>query len=325
MKVESTERATRGRALARAAAALIALAACALAMSPKPPPDRLLGAFVAWVEGHASLVVAIGDSSLAILLGAGGVTLLALAIDELIRKLRGAKTGSAGRRRIPRRRLLSSLFAYALLLVFSAILRRLPPGEQRQVEESPMTAPASGYASGAGRARGSGGGLLGSRELEYRAPIYPLMAAGAVAAGIGTAVFFILRARRMRELARSRRLMVQLEEEAEDAEAEAVAAARRELEADLSPRAAIIRCYAAMCGLFARASRFGPQAAAPSLTARELADFLRSKGAGEPEIAALTAAFEKARYSNEDCGEVDRAEAARALAAIESAYGGSAA
>jgi len=97
-----------------------------------------------------------------------------------------------------------------------------------------------------------------------------------------------------------------------------LAAARRRLELGDPARDAIIGCYAEMCRLFEPRNRH----AAPGLTAREFAALLRSQGAQEPEILALTGVFEKARYSQEPCGEPDRALARDALAEIETRYAG---
>jgi hypothetical protein len=76
----------------------------------------------------------------------------------------------------------------------------------------------------------------------------------------------------------------------------------------------IIACYADMCELFEARSGEAPR---KYLTAREFTRLLGSHGFHDAEIGDLTTVFEKARYSNEPCGEEDRQRAAKALRAIE--------
>ena len=316
--MEKHEPESRRRRVARAAAALLALAACALAISPEPPPDRLLEAAFGRLAARGPLLRSLLDSGFAIMAGAGLAALLVLAVDALIQKLRAGRTGSAGRRNFLRRSLLNAVIGYALLLLFVAVFRRGPEGG-RAAGKSSSEAEAARAAGVSGAPAGGTADL--SAEDERRVPVFPLMAAGAVAAaGLGAYLIAAREARR-RALALGAGPFPPEEEDEAPPGPEALAAARRALESDPSARAAIVRCYGAMCDLFAREARFGPEAASPRLTARELAAFLRSKGAGAPEIAALTAVFEKARYSNEDCVEADRRGAAAALAAIELAYG----
>jgi hypothetical protein len=103
----------------------------------------------------------------------------------------------------------------------------------------------------------------------------------------------------------------------EPGEPELLARARRRLELGDQVRDAIIACYAEMCDVFLR----GTPTNARNLTAREFSVFLRSRGVLEPEIQSLTSVFEKARYSQEPCGESDRERALQALRALEARYG----
>jgi len=81
-------------------------------------------------------------------------------------------------------------------------------------------------------------------------------------------------------------------------------------------RDAIISAYADMCSLFAAPGDSRPR----SLTPREFARRLRADGAAEDRIDALTALFEKARYSAEPCGTGDREAAVECLSALAGLY-----
>ncbi|HOX31259.1 MAG TPA: DUF4129 domain-containing protein [Spirochaetales bacterium] len=315
--MESLEPGSRARPLARAACALLALAASALAISPDPPRDRLLPALEAFLAARSPLLRGLAGSAFALLAGAGAAAFLLICLGALVDRLRAGKAGSAGARRFRRRRLASTLVAYALLLLALRFLRGSPAAG--------IPAAGAGYTvSGHGAARGgggaSGGGAARRDDVAYRVPFLLLAAAGALASGGVGAALLAARAGRRRKLAGSARPLPPETGEGPPREAEGLGPARRALESGSSARAAVVASYAEMCRLFAAAPRFGP--ASPSLTARELAAFLRARGAGSRDIAELTAVFEKARYSNEDCGEADRLAAARALASIELAYGG---
>jgi membrane protein implicated in regulation of membrane protease activity len=121
-------------------------------------------------------------------------------------------------------------------------------------------------------------------------------------------------------------------------------AARRMVEALSRPdigadvRKTILSCYEAMCGLFAplhppdaprehaavpraqsrKAKRRGSHI--ETLTAREFLARLREDDFDDPELAALTEVFEKARYSDEVCTEDDRAAAIAGLRTLEELY-----
>jgi len=308
------------QARGRAAAAILGLVALALVLSPDPPPDRLLAAAVDFLRERPALSSTLIQTAFALLVGAGAVVLVALVVAKILDMLGLARAGALIRGR--RQTWLSTLAADAVLLALLSLARRGAGSFEGSraagtVAESTVAAGSAGAAAPAAPAA-----MAEAAARPVPSVPFPLIAAaGALLAG--GALLAVLRLRKGGAPAAP----IPLAPEAptasdEGAKGRAIAASRRRLEAGADAREAVIACYAEMCGIFSGGdAEAGRPGSAAFLTAREFAALLRSEGIGEPEIASLTSVFEKARYSNDACGEPDRLSARMALEALERRYG----
>ena len=291
---------------------LAALALSALVVSQSPPEGRLL----ARAEAAGPLAALAMELLFALASGAG---LLLIGVLAFLRfaEIRSGEEGAGRRRSRP-------WVAYALFLVVlvasPGALRRcslaFPEGEAARAAPAPReTSPAAAPVPASGEASAE-------KAPEPRAPLsLPLFALAALggAAVLGAVLYFGVHGRD------AGRPHGGGDAAAAAARNEGLAALRRRLELGDEVRDAIVAAYAEMCELFAdRALARGRDPG--RLTAREFAALLHEAlgpaAAGtEAEIEALTAAFEKARYSDEACGEEDRSRAVRALHALEAAGG----
>lgn len=293
---------------------LAALALSALVVSPSPPEGRIL----ARAEAAGPLAALAMELLFALASGAGILLIGVLAFLRLA-EIRSGEDGAGRRRSRP-------WVAYALFLVVlvasPGALRRcslaFPEGEAaRAAQPSGEAGPAAAPAPSPG---GAASEALPEPEAPLSLPLFALAAlAGALA--LGAALYFGVHGRGADRAHGGGDAAAA----AAAARSEGLAALRRRLELGDEVRDAIVAAYAEMCELFAdRALARGRDPG--RLTAREFAALLREAlGPGaagtEAEIEALTAAFEKARYSNEACGEEDRSRAVRALRALEAAGG----
>jgi hypothetical protein len=306
----------------RAAAAILGLISLALVLSPHPPTDRLIPALATLAGEHRFLASALLQSSFAFAIGAGAAVFAAFAILRILDILGLKRAGALLRRR--RHSWLATFTAYVLCLAILALARRCAwiGGTSQRSGENGIPERGSATA-GVPPLESDGLSAEESRQPLPAVPFLPFAAAGALL--VGGISFVLLRSRDGRGSAVA--APTALEDTAGASEAQkalAIAASRRKLESGGSAREAIIACYAEMCALFAPdgGAIAGAARSARNLTAREFAALLRSEGSGEPEIAALTSVFEKARYSNEDCAEADRLRAIESLQALELLYGG---
>lgn len=278
---------------AAACAALAALAASALAVTARPPEDPLLAALGRTARGY--LVGSFeGFLALSVLVTAG--LLSGAAVLAVRAWLRGARVDWW---RYLMVRAWRSALACGLLALGALCLRQAPepPKPPPAATEAKRPKPAPKPKPSAAPA---------PPPAAPEASVTPLVLAGGVLLAAAVVLAVLLRRGPAPEpIAPSRQEAVRL------------AALRRRLELGDRVRDAIIACYADMCQLFDPSRSPG----SASLTTREFAALLRTRGAGEPEIQALTAVFEKARYSPEPCGEADRAQALAALRVIAGRHG----
>ncbi|MBL8967431.1 MAG: DUF4129 domain-containing protein [Spirochaetaceae bacterium] len=305
------------RRAAAAAAALGGLALAALAISPEPPAGRLLERARALGPG-AALAIELG---FALAVGAGFFLLAHLVLQRLLDNLSG-REGAAGRRRKPKGAG-AALGFFALALVFSAATPLLNLIAEALSEKPPARAegaPGLERPPAPRRLAPSAETVPDPNRPEPASPLPP--AAVALVALLGALLaggLFLLAGRRERGTA-AREGADTAAPSAEERSA-GLAALRRRLESGDAARDAIIAAYDEMSLLFAdRAVARGRDPA--RLTAREFAELvgetlLGEGGAEAAEIRALTAAFERARYSNEPCGRRERDGAVAALAALE--------
>lgn len=291
---------------------LAALALAALVVSPLPPEGLVLA------RARAAGPLAAFAMELLFALAAGaGLLLIGVLAFLRLSEIRSGEEG-AGRRR-PRPWVAYALFLVVLIASPGALRRcslAFPEGEASRAAPVPKeTGPAAAPVPVTGK-------TAAEEAPEPRAPLsLPLFALAALggAAVLGAALYFGVHGR---DAGRSHGAG---DAAAAAARSEGLAALRRRLELGDEVRDAIVAAYAEMCELFAdRALARGRDPG--RLTAREFAALLREAlGPGaagtEAEIEALTAAFEKARYSNEACGEEDRSRAVLALRALEAAGG----
>jgi len=291
---------------------LAALALSALVVSQSPPEGRLL----ARAEAAGPLAALAMELLFALASGAG---LLLIGVLAFLRfaEIRSGEEGAGRRRSRP-------WVAYALFLVVlvasPGALRRcslaFPEGEaERAAQPSGEAGPAAAPVPAPG---GAAPEALPEPQPPLSLPLFALAAlAGALA--LGAVLYFGVRGRDAEGAHGGG------DAAAAAARSEGLAALRRRLELGDEVRDAIVAAYAEMCELFAdRALARGRDPG--RLTAREFAALLRevlgpAAVGAEAEIEVLTAAFEKARYSNEACGEEDRSRAVRALRALEAAGG----
>lgn len=283
----------RLRAPLAAAFCLATLALACLALTPRPPADPLLGAMVALRQW----ILTTPFRSLFLLLAVGGVALLGTIVGMALHAyLKGRRVDGWAHLL---RRLANTVLGYAFLTLLLLGARFCHSGKPQAPPPSPPP----------GRTVHEGPGTPLPRPpvpaipAETPPPAYVLLAVLFV---MGGALLLVLR---KPPVAKAQPL--------EPGEPELLARVRKRLELGDQARDAIIACYAEMCDVFLR----GAPGGARNLTAREFSAFLRFRGVLEPEIQSLTAVFEKARYSPEPCGELDRERALQALRALEARYG----
>jgi len=312
-----TVRTSRGRRLAL----LGGLALLALVVSPAPPRDPVLSAVLRFVTGidpgSVTRVSALAMVVAAFVSAVLVTVMLVLGIKEGLETRKGL-----ARKRTFKERLKDPLTAAILYLLLAAILagtwfgmRALSDAATRAADEAARAAAATGTAAPV--AGGATADVAPAAESDggrsgWAVSVPAVLAAGAVTALCALAVAAAVRGRRKPQPAAVA--------DGDAGLAEGLALARQRLHLADGIRDAIVACYADMCSLFADSE--DPRATL--LTAREFAELLRRKGAGEPEIAALTGLFERARYSDEPCGAAERDAASEALHALERRYGGSA-
>jgi hypothetical protein len=277
----------------RAAACLVVLAVVSLALSGDPPADPVLPLLNELLRKALRIPI-----QTAFLLGMlGGLAILAALVAMVIGQyLQGARVDWWS---LLSRRLWQTALGYCLVgLIYLVLhlLKPVPPTGVSPGQTSSQPSKPQGTALPAPSVPRAG-------TSTSMAPVF--VAGAALLAGIG-GLLFALRGQGRRDVP-----MLLSEESGRLAEA------RRRLELGDQVRDAIVGCYAEMCGVFSGRRPPGIQ----SLTAREFAVLLRSRGVGEPEILTLTSLFEKARYSIDPCDERDRSQAIAALRAIESHYG----
>lgn len=300
---------------------LLALCALALVVSPDPPEDPVLaylGDIMATQDpARVGAALALGVQAwLALsILAIAGYLAWSLAESLRVRNKRDTKRSFGRRMRDPVFALVAYLAAAGLIAGAVYGLRRLSDGiEARAVSVAPDD-PAIGPSPEDSAAAESPEPIPPPTQRPSGSPA-PWIRYGLLAALTGAAAGAWWSARRAR--ARRRHGSETNALTPARAMAEGIARARKRLHVADDLRDAIISTYADMCGLFSSPGDTRPR----SLTPREFAARLRSDGAGEGEISALTALFEKARYSGEPCGAADRDLAQGCLAALEKTYGG---
>ncbi len=277
-------------------AALAALGLCALVVSPRPRSGPSPSSVLELLRSALERSRWIAEPLFGLLVGASLASLVALIVLGMVQ---GRKGGARqGRKRN------AQIVVMALVILAAWYI-----AQNRRTEQAPppgLTPPAPAAA-----AADAPQAAAGPRSaLEPRATLPPaFLFPAALALGAALCLAFVA------AIALSDRGAPPASTESELAAA--VTAIRRRLELGDEIRDAIVACYAEMCALFQGASD-----RAASLTAREFAALLADEGATEGEIAALTASFEKARYSNEACTEEDRERALNALASIEERHAG---
>jgi hypothetical protein len=321
------QRVTKGLALPLLA--LAALAFCALAVSPEPR-EAFLPPLVEALSRRLGLAATVG-AELLMALGAGlGLVLFLVILGLALLDKAAAKKGGRRRFERTRRQVWGLLLAVALLLALLAL---------RPVQAGSAKTEAAGAVGTAQDFSGIDATIAEAQRLKTaRAQVLDTRVLVAAAAGLGAllagGLALILLLPRLKKETPPPLAQPPLPPPDEDREALAsgLAATRARLEAGADPRAAVIACYGEMCDLFDPPARpLAPGAPLPRpgllpprraafLTAREFALLLRARGAAEPEIAALTEAFEKARYSRLELSEADREGARAALAALEARY-----
>ncbi|MBN1242795.1 MAG: DUF4129 domain-containing protein [Spirochaetales bacterium] len=299
----------------RAVAGLAGLALCALASSPAPRGSAALAALGRLLRGDAGIGAASAGRSafsaaeLALVVaGAGG--LVALIVWRAVLTAR-MKDGAPHAREKPKEK--GGAFALAALVIFLATafyaLFRAVPVIDGSFERSGASAGEGRNGAPVSQAVSSWDGVEDQVDEGEDGKRGPALLVGGFLA-LAAAGALLLRARGTVEAPPSAG-------PTDDAPPEPgkIAELARTLERGGSARESIIACYGAMCELFGDAARRtrGERA----LTAREFATLLGRRGIARPEVSALTAVFEKARYSGEFCGETERREALAALEAIE--------
>jgi len=299
----------------RAVAGLAGLALCALASTPAPPESAALAALGRLLRGSAGMGAAsAGRYALSavelvlVLVGVVGIVSLMAWRAALRARM---KDGAPPAREKPKEK--GGAFALAAIVIFLvasfyALFRAVPvidEGFER-----------SGAVDGAGRngtpvsqAASSWDGIEGEFDDDDGGKRDPASLV-AVFLALAAVVALLSRARKDAEAPPSA-------EPGDDAPVEAgrLAEIAGTLARGGSARESIIACYGSMCALYGEAAR--GERGGRALTAREFAALLGRKGVSRPEVAALTAVFEKARYSGEPCGEAERGAALAALDAIE--------
>lgn len=303
--------ATTGAERVKAVFALLGLAACALALSPHPPPDPVWD-LLARMARSAGMGLVKGGWSLfgAVLVLSGGLFAWILRGDRFRRGKPHEEEDHETYREPRRLKWVDGLVLAGLLLFGIGVISLLRTWGERFLAEPPVHA--STVRPGPTPATAAPD-VTSRKDADPGTHSPPFFAAwlALAGAGLGTAILLVFRHRNQRRdpPSRSPGPPVPL--------SEAVAATRRRLELGDELRDAVIRCYDEMCHLFAEAPE-----RTRTLTAREFQARLLARGAGEPEVAALTAVFEKARYSLEACTESDRRHAVEALRTLERRYGG---
>jgi hypothetical protein len=282
-----------------AASAIAGIGCCALAVSPRPRTAETLSRMLAALIDYGPQIAGKIQVFVAFAAGAGIILVIFLYILELLDRRR--RPGGLARRR--RRSLVGALFMLLALLV-AYRLRSDRPGATTDAGPPPKSVPTD---SGdrpptASEPRGQKAEAGSEKGLVALAAL-----AGACVAGAAVVALLL---KGVRDGSKTKSDL-----------AEALGKARRRLLLGDSMRDAIVACYADMCDLFTEVAASIP-GRGKSLTAREFAESLRTRGSSESEIAALTEIFEKARYSNETCGEEDRATALSALLELEKRYSG---
>ncbi len=299
----------------RAVAGLAGLALCALASTSAPRDSAALAALGRLLRGDAGIGVASAGgyalSALELVLavaGAGG--LVALIVWRALLTAR-MKDGAPPAREKPKEK--GGAFALAVLVIFLATsfyaLFRAVPVIDGSFERSGAKTGEGRNGAPASQAVSSWDGVEGE-SVEGDDGRTGGAVAIAIILSFAAAGALLLRGRKKIAAPPS-------EEPVEDAPPEPgkIAELARTLERGGSARESIIACYASMCALYGEAAR--GERGGRALTAREFAALLGRKGVARPEVSALTAVFEKARYSGEPCGEAERREALAALEAIE--------
>ena len=308
-----------------ALAGIAGLVLCALVVSPEPPPDLLAGTVLAFLQGLAPAASSSGLIVLAMGCGMGAFLVVFGIVLRILDRARPKDEGKPSGRK-PERGILVGIM---ILAVTFLLVPRL------SIEAFRTFLPEAGASPAVPAQPASGMAALEENATRHEAldgavgpaipPLVPIAAALGGALLLGCGLAFIL-ARKDRAALADAEDAIRLSRLDALAAAEAASRARRRIELGDEVRDAVVECYATMCDIVSR--REGPGARdSSSLTAREFAARLSSlpgPGQAGPGVLDLTRIFEKARYSDEACGEADRAEAIEALRMIESRYADSA-
>jgi hypothetical protein len=275
-------------------ACILALVAVCLTLSPAPPEDKLFAGLINLIGKHVE--GPLEAFAILLLLGAAGYWIGGLILIYLqSRKERDKEFWLWLKEKLVKHgiRLVVLVFLYLLAMYGRTHLPRksislpAPPQLVTGFQVKPLPKPAS---------------VVPDNSL---LPAVSFLVGTVLVLGTGILLLSLWKSQRLPSVA------------AAPDESALMAAVRHRLELGDQARDAIIACYAEMCEIFAGQNSLSSR----HLTAREFAASLRTRGVGEPEILALTAVFEKARYSRDSCNEEDRAQAIHALKILEEHYG----
>ncbi len=303
---------------------MAALVLASLVVSPSPRDSSLAAILNAFSRAWGS--TAVMGSELLMSFGVGaGIVILGIIIVLAFLDRKSGRAARPGRHSRSVRQAWIALVVLALAFtvlpqVMAAIYGSFLSGNQG---EAGQTVPADPRASEDAGLAAALAGKVPSEEprLPKDRPLLLALFAAGGALAVGGTLLFVLRPGRAKSGGMAFPILPEapLDMEAEGAgQLESFLVARRILQTGDIVRDAVIAAYAAMCDILAPPSLAGNGDA--TLTAREFAALLGSRGIAETGIAVLTAKFEMARYSAEAMGEGDRSEALWALEAIEARH-----
>jgi hypothetical protein len=300
-----------------AVAGLVALGLAAALASPGGDGGLLASRLLEAARGAGGGLRLASTVLLSLAVGAASVIVCILAVLRLLDR----KSGRSDRRERYADSSKRALWSLLLIVLFTLILPRLYGGlSERLKAGTPGASPAAAPPESRSFLPSEEPATAEDSSMAAISPMaaIALAAGGALLAAGGMALML----RRGRHGA-SDTADIDFAALAQMAARDAAGRARRRLELGDPFRDTIIECYAAMCAIFTDRLEAGG-ARTEHLTAREFSARLAALGAAEPEIKALTSAFERARYSNEECGEGERTAARAALEVLERRYGGEA-